>query len=210
MGNYRVIADTIATVRSLLGAEVTGSGVAATVETDSWDGDGLHLRLLHVQTFEHRPAGDELQREGETDDGTPVLEFLPPPIPLTLHFLLTAGGDQGRQATLLGLALQAIQDHPSLAPDQLEGEHLRRSGDRIRLALDEQLDRAGLCDLFRGLGLPARPALAFQVRVELHSDKVLRAEPAVRSRVGQFGRHDPRSRRKRPGPPPSPMIREER
>jgi hypothetical protein len=130
---------------------------------------GVSVWLYHVQrhsTLANRPP-----------ERVSPSELRQPPLPVTLHYLLTAlSGDGENEQLILGKVLQVLNDHRVLPPDPARPD----LDDTLRVHL-EPLDLEGIT---RGVDR-ARP--------------VLRAVRQLRGRAGQH-RQRRAAVRRRPGP----------
>lgn len=208
MANHRVIEQTLISLRDLLGAHLRSVGAPDLLVESSSDPSCPRLHLTSVHTFEHRPLGDEIRRDRALDDGSEVREFLPPPVPLTLQFVVEPPAEPLMAARVCGAILEFIQENPIVPRDRLRGDHLRGPNEHLRLAL-VQLSELDVAARRRNLDLRFGPSISFEVRVELHSDKVLRTERPVRTRIGRFGAKDNGGTKTPPPRPHGDMVREE-
>ena len=121
MSNELAIAAVTNTVRNLLyrEADVTLPGTAVTTRPldkarNGAEGPQLNLFLYHTMI-------DAAWRNMDMPDVLPG-ETGFPPLPLTLHYLVTAYGrddDSSDDHRLLGAAMRVLHDHPLLGPGEL-------------------------------------------------------------------------------------------
>ncbi|MFI2372836.1 DUF4255 domain-containing protein [Streptomyces sp. NPDC018833] len=118
-----------------------------------------------------------------------------PPIPLVLHYMVTAygtGGDDHSAAhRLLGAAMAAFHDRPVLRPADIGSAagfsdlHLQQEPVRISPAV---MSTEEMCRLWTALGARYRPSVAYEARVVLIDSSVPGRAPLPVVRRGAEGR----------------------
>jgi hypothetical protein len=98
-----------------------------------------------------------------------------PPLPLVLHYLVTAygeGDDEVKAQTVLGHALGVLHDHPVLGPDEFEGllagADLHQQLERVRIT-PQPLSVDELTKLWTAFQTNARLSACYEVSVVLLS-----------------------------------------
>lgn len=140
MSNALAIAAVTATLRTLLVTATNAAATHTTISTAPPDrarktGKQLNLFLYHLgpsAAWSNRELPDQVRRN----------ETGPPPLALTLRYLLSAYGDEDDGESdhqVLGIGMQALHDHPLLLPDEiqkaLKDADLARQIERVRITL---------------------------------------------------------------------------
>jgi hypothetical protein len=125
------------------------------------DADQLNLFLYHLMP---NAAWRNFDMPRQVRPG----EQAQPPLPLILHYLITAYGKNDH--TLLGKTMSAFHDHPLLSPDEinavLPASELSRQVERVRLTL-QPLSHEDMYRLWSGFQTQYRISAAYQVSVVL-------------------------------------------
>lgn len=196
MSDSLAIAAVTATLRSLLQNEIQALGDATlgtlwvtTLPPDKAkaraDKEG-HSSFLNL--FLYQTAPDAAWRNMDMPGVRPG-EAGHPPLPLTLHYLLTAYGLEGNDTAdhrLLGHALQVLHDHPLLGADEIKlaqpDTSLPGQVERVRLT-PATLSIDEMSRLWTTLQSPYRISTAWQASVVLiESKRPLRAPLPVLTR----------------------------
>src|SRR5512145_3571232 len=119
MSNSLAIAAATATLRSLL---LRGLGISdVTVKPPDTARTGLTGDQVNL--FLYQTSIDAAWRNQDMPRQVKPGETGQPPLPLCLHYLITAygeGDDQSKAHQLLGHAMSVLYDHPLLGADEIE------------------------------------------------------------------------------------------
>src|SRR5512143_1351188 len=142
MSNALAIAAATATLRSLL---LHGLGISD-VTTKPPDTARKGLSSNQVNLFLYQTDVDAAWRNQDMPNKVKSGETGQPPLPLRLHYLLTAYGDsddESKAQQLLGRAMSVLYDHPLLGPEEIKaatavdvaGSDLHEQVERVRITL---------------------------------------------------------------------------
>ncbi len=142
MSNALAIAAATATLRSLL---LHGLGLSD-VTTKPPDMARKGLSSNQVNLFLYQTDVDAAWRNQDLPNKVKSGETGQPPLPLRLHYLLTAYGDsddESKAQQLLGRAMSVLYDHPLLGADEIKaatavdvaGSDLHEQIERVRVTL---------------------------------------------------------------------------
>ena len=173
MSNSLAIAAVTATLRNLLFAAVNTvvAGTVVTVKPPDLaripdNGDQLNL-FLYKTTIDAAWRNEDMP--GRLLPGESSL----PPLPLVLHYLLTAYAENDDDVVshqILGQALSALHDHPLLGADEirvaLPGNDLYAQVERVRLS-EESITVDEMSRLWTAFQTQYRVSATFQGRVVL-------------------------------------------
>jgi len=163
----------IATVTAVLQHLLTQATAGADVTTKPPSaarsgGNGNQLNLFLYATHIN-PAFNNIPVPGQVRNG----ESAAPPLPLVLHYLLTAYGandDDIAGQTLLGQAMSALHDHPLLGTADIEGivpdSQLQKQVERVRIT-PEVLSLDDMSKLWSSFQTEYRLSTAYQLSVLL-------------------------------------------
>jgi hypothetical protein len=171
VSNSLAIAAVTLTLRDLIftgvNADVGGTDVSTRPLDKARTGAGNQVNLFLYQT-----TLDAAWRNGEMP-GAPPGEPGHPPLPLVLHYLVTAYGledDDALAHRLLGRAMSVLHDHPLLGRDQiraaLAGNDLHQQVERVRIT-PEPLTLDELSKLWAAFQTQYRISAAWQASVVL-------------------------------------------
>ena len=113
-----------------------------------------------------------------------------PALPLTLHYIVTAYGDQSGE--LLGAAFSVLHDHPLLSRAELRAtlpeSDLHRQVERVRITL-QPMSLDELSKLWTAFQTPLRSSMAYEVSVVLIASRRpgSAALPVITRGVGDIG-----------------------
>ena len=124
--------------------------------------EGVTLTLCRIS------PNQTLRNPPPTSD--PTRRRSPPPLPVDLHYLLTAWAPRaGRQQLLLSWAMRTLEDTPVLSAATLNRgapAEVFRESEAVELSR-ESTNLADLELLWRMLGAPSQPAVTYVVRTVL-------------------------------------------
>lgn len=133
----------------------------------------FHSLLLNENGAPSLPTRAMRPQRSADDEG---YVFHPPPVALTLSFMVTVhGAGAADELELLGRVIQTFQESPRLAAPPQWG-----ALGPFAVSPDARLTPERLTALFSTHGAPARLAVGYLTRIELRSEKVLREAPATR------------------------------
>jgi hypothetical protein len=163
------IATVTAVLQHLLTLATAGAEVTTKPPSAARNGaNGSQLNLFLYATHIN-PAFSNTPVPGQVRNG----ESAAPPLPLVLHYLLTAYGandDDITGQTLLGQAMSALHDHPLLGTADIEGivpdSQLQRQIERLRIA-PEVLSLDDMSKLWSSFQTEYRLSTGYQVSVLL-------------------------------------------
>jgi hypothetical protein len=172
VSNELSIAAVTSTLRSLLhgAADATLPGTPVTTRPLDKARDGFAEPQLNL--FLYHTAIDAAWRNMDMPG---VLNGEPgfPPLPLTLHYLVTAYGkedDDSDDHRLLGVAMRALHDHPLLGPAELRAtlpeSDLYRQVERVRIT-SQPLSLDEMSKLWTAFQTQYRVSAAYEVSVVL-------------------------------------------
>lgn len=191
LGYHEIINDVNLTVKALLELELKHVFRNVTVRLGDLhnlsQGDsksGVNLFLYEIVVNEAGLTKQEEIRQEEEDPETGEVHaiFFPPPVRLSLHYIITPfASDPQTEYRLLGRILQIFQENSALEEDRLKGEVLP-TYQSLRLNADTGLRYERLADIFRAYSERPKLSAAYVARVELFSTKVLRRTRLVKER----------------------------
>jgi hypothetical protein len=196
MSNALAVAAVTATLRSRLFTALGGADVTTAppdVAPTSVNGD--HVNLFLYRTDLH-PAF-----MNDPMPGTPPGESPRPLLPLVLHYLLASySDDESRSQQLLGSAMLALQDGPTLLPEeirqatasaggQLGGSDLHLQPERVKVT-HESLTQDDIAKMWTAFQSPYRTSASYQVSVVLVDSALPGAAPLPVLRRGAAARPD--------------------
>lgn len=195
MSNSFAIAAVTVTLRTILDQGVKDLGGSVTIlplDKAGKDGSGSVNLFLYQVSRNAAWANRDMPRQvmqGETGM---------PPLPLDLHYLITAfasDNDTGKASdhALLGRAMRVLHDHPVLSADDIRAATKGQFGPLPDNDLDQQPEHVRvtqqplsideLSKLWTGFGMQYRVSAAYQVGVTLiESDRSTRAPLPVLAR----------------------------
>jgi len=141
MSNSLAIASVTATLRRLL---EKGGVEHVTVRPLDKAPEGINADKQRINLFLYQALPDAAFRNMEMPGRVKSGETGPPPLPLTLYYLLTAYSgderDETRSHALLGEAMQILHDHPLLGTDEIR-DAVRADRDLAASDLADQVER---------------------------------------------------------------------
>lgn len=142
MSNSLAIASVTATLRMLL----VKNHINVTVRPLDKAPDGIDAGNQRINLFLYQALPDAAFRNMDMPGRVKSGETGHPPLPLTLHYLLTAYSgdemDQTKSHALLGKAMRIFHDHPVLGAAEIgEAVGKGKGGDLSESDLDEQVER---------------------------------------------------------------------
>ena len=163
------IATVTAVLQHLLMQATAGANVTTKPPSAARDGaNGSQLNLFLYATHIN-PAYNNLPMPGQVRNG----ESTPPPLPLVLHYLITAYGandDDIAGHTLMGQAMSALHDHLLLGSADIEGilpdSGVQNQIERLRIT-PEVLSLDDMSKLWSSCQAEYRLSTAYQVSVLL-------------------------------------------
>jgi hypothetical protein len=190
MARYPAIAATSEAMLGLIqgaatGTEFSGATFAQYQASDfaSPMGDGISLYLYRVTVSANRNRPPRMGRDGKRTR---------PPIPLDLHYLLTAwGGDAIRQQRMLGFAIRTLEDTPILPAGVLNlgapEPDLFRPEETVELVYESVSiqDFAALWNIAQSKEQPSATYVARMVEIE--SGAFVQDSAPAQTRAFEFG-----------------------
>jgi hypothetical protein len=173
MSNALAIAAATATLRSLL---LHGLGISD-VTTKPPDLARKGLSTNQVNLFLYQTTVDAAWRNQDLLNKVKPGETGQPPLPLRLHYVLTAYGDaddESKGQQLLGRAMSLLQDHPLLGAEEIKlatetdvaGSDLHEQIERVRISL-QPFSIEELSKLWTAFQTNYRLSATYQVEVVL-------------------------------------------
>lgn len=193
---HEIINDVNLTIRSLLETELKTVFKNVSIRLADLENfkkgetkTGINVFLYHVHVNE---IGIKTTQEPDIvddgPDGESLYVFYPPPIPLTLSFMLTPfASDPQTEYRLLGRILQVVQENPLLTGGLLKGDWLPTQ-ERLALMPDVHLTFERQLEIFRAFDAPVKMSVGYIARILLQSDKVMKKSKVAKSVRPDFGR----------------------
>jgi len=189
MSNALAIAAVTSTVRNILFQGITAAVPGADVTTRAPDKARDGIRDPQVNLFLYHAAIDAAWRNMEIPGSVHPGESAQPPLPLNLHYLVTAFGediDDRVGHRLLGAAMRVLHDHPVLGPRELRialpESDLYRQVERVRIT-NQALTLDEMSKLWTTFQTQYRVSTAYQISVVLiESRRPVRAPTPVARR----------------------------
>lgn len=186
MSNALAIAAVTATVRNLLFRGINDTVPGADVSTRPPDKARDGIRDPQLNLFLYHAAIDPAWRNMDMPDRVRPGEAGHPPLPLNLHYLITAFGEDNDDSAghrLLGAAMRVLHDHPLLGPRELRAalpeSDLHRQVERVRIT-NQALTLDEMSKLWTTFQTQYRVSTAYQISVVLiESRRPLRAPSPV-------------------------------
>lgn len=176
MSNSLAVAAVTATLRNLLirrlGTELPNQDALTTKPLDK--ARDPNASTSQVNIFLYHIAYDAAWLNMNMPNQLRPTEPGNPPLPLVLYYLITAYGDNGSQELgsqkLLGIAMQALHDHPVLGADEindaLAGNDLGNQIERVRIT-PQPMSVDEMSKLWTTFQTNYRVSVAYQVAVVL-------------------------------------------
>lgn len=193
---HEIINDVNLTIRSLLEAELKTVFKNVAVKLADLENfkkgetkTGVNIFLYHVHVNEinirttQEPEVVEQGAEGES-----IYLYYPPPVPLTLNFMLTPFASEPQtEYRLLGRIIQVVQENPTLSGEQLKGDWLP-SLEKLSLLPDVHLTFERQLEIFRAFDAPMKMSVGYIARILMQSDKVVKRSKITRAVRPDLGR----------------------
>jgi hypothetical protein len=167
------IAAVTATLRNLLFRGVNDAVPGAEVSTRPPDKARNGTRDPQLNLFLYHAAIDAAWRNMDIPGRVQPGESGYPPLPLVLHYLVTAYGEDNDDSTghrLLGTAMRVLHDHPLLGPRELRAalpeSDLHRQVERVRIT-NQALTLDEMSKLWTTFQTQYRVSTTYQVSVVL-------------------------------------------
>lgn len=163
------IATVTAVLQHMLTQATSGADVSTKPPSAARNGGNGNQLNLFLYATHINPAFNNMPLPGQVRNG----ESAAPPLPLVLHYLLTAYGandDDIAGQTLLGQAMSALHDHPLLGTADIEGivpdSALQRQIERLRIT-PEVLSLDDMSKLWSSFQTEYRLSTGYQISVLL-------------------------------------------
>lgn len=195
---HEIINDINLTIRSLLENELRSVFKNVAVKLADLENfkkgetkTGVNVFLYHVQINEiqinYNSAPDQ---EDPGPDGEITFVYRPPPVPVTLSFMLTPFASEPQtEYRLLGRIIQVAQENPLLTGEQLKGDWLPKEG-RLALMPDTHLTFERQLEIFRGFDAPLKMSVGYIARTYVQSDKVMKRAKIAKGVTPDLGRQN--------------------
>lgn len=196
---HEIINDINLTVRTLLETELKSVFKNVAVKLADLENfkkgetkTGVNIFLYNVQVNEIGiKTNQEPDQVEEGPEGETLYLYYPPPIPLTLSFMITPfASDPQTEYRLLGRILQVVQECPILSGEQLKGDWLPKL-EKISLTPDIHLTFERQLEIFRAFDAHIKMSVGYIARTYLESDKVVKRSKIARSVRPDLGRSNP-------------------
>lgn len=191
LGYHEIINDVNVTLKALLEKELKQVFRNVSVrlgdlhnlsQGDSKSGVNLFLYELIVNEQGLHKQEKIQKEEVDPETGETYALFYPPPLRLSLHYLITPfASDPQTEYRLLGRILQIFQENGAIADDALRGEILS-TYPVLRFTPDISLRYERIADIFRAYSERPKLSAGYIARVELFSTKVLKRTRLVKER----------------------------
>ena len=189
MSDALAIAAVTTTLRNLLFRGINDAVPGADVSTRPPDKARDGIRDPQLNLFLYHATIDAAWRNMDMPDRLHPGEAGHPPLPLNLHYLVTAFGednDDGAGHRLLGAAMRVLHDHPLLGPLELRAalpeSDLHRQAERVRIT-NQPLTLDEMSKLWTTFQTQYRISTAYQVSVLLiESRRPIRTPSPVATR----------------------------
>jgi hypothetical protein len=189
MSDALAIAAVTSTVRNILFQGINSAVPGADVTTRAPDKARDGIRDPQLNLFLYHAAIDGAWRNMDLPGSVHPGESGQPPLPLNLHYLITAFGedvDDRAGHRLLGAAMRVLHDHPVLGPRELRlalpDSDLYRQVERVRIT-NQALTLDEMSKLWTTFQTQYRVSTAYQISVVLiESRRPRRTPPPVATR----------------------------
>jgi hypothetical protein len=185
MAQFEVIRDIGDTMKELLKNSFESNGfTTVSVNIDKPKKDNIknlptvNAYLYHVSFSPNYKERVETLVSRSNKNGEVVEYYRAAPVYLYAHFLLNVWGNSPMEENLLlGLGIKTLVDHPVLRDDQLKGSSFFPD-DKLNIYPNLQADYNDTLSFWRSLNEEVRPAIYYQVKFRLESDRT--SEPVHR------------------------------